>query len=91
MAISPRPDLTDDPLAGFFLAPEAPLQRQYEALRAYFVEGLPSREPAARFGYTPGSFRDLVPSPPSAPAPGAPAGCRAEDSHSLNSAKSVTS
>ena len=33
--------------------------RQYEALRAYFVEGLPSHEAAGRFGYTPGSFRIL--------------------------------
>lgn len=34
-------------------------QRQYEALRAYFLEGLPSAEAAVRFGYTPGSFRIL--------------------------------
>lgn len=45
--------------ARFFLAPEGPLQRQYEAFRAYFVEGLPSQEVARRFGYTPGSFRVL--------------------------------
>lgn len=31
----------------------------YEALRAYFVEGLPSEEAARRFGYTPGSFQVL--------------------------------
>ena len=59
MAISPRYGLTDDPQARFFLAPESPLQRQYEALRAYFVERLPSHEVARRFGYTPGSFRVL--------------------------------
>src|SRR5947209_720732 len=59
MAISPRSDLTDDPLARFFLAPESPLQRQYEALRAYFVEKLPSHQVARRFGYSPGSFRVL--------------------------------
>src|SRR3954471_7180421 len=59
MAISTRSDLTDDPLAGFFLAPESPLQRQYEALRAYFVERLPSHQVARRFGYAPGSFRVL--------------------------------
>jgi hypothetical protein len=46
-------------MAGFFLAPDSPLQRQYEALRAYFVEGLPSHQVARRFGYTPGSFRVL--------------------------------
>jgi len=59
MAISPRSGLTDDPQARFFLAPESPLQRQYEALRAYFVERLPSHRVARRFGYTPGSFRVL--------------------------------
>ncbi len=32
--------------AQFFLQPLKPLQRQYEALRAYFVEGLPSAEVA---------------------------------------------
>jgi len=31
----------------------------YEALRAYFVEGLSSEEAARRFGYTPGSFQVL--------------------------------
>ncbi|HTU02298.1 MAG TPA: hypothetical protein VMG58_10800 [Candidatus Sulfotelmatobacter sp.] len=45
--------------ARFFLAPEHPRQRQYEALRAYFAEGCPSAEAARRFGYTPGSFRVL--------------------------------
>jgi hypothetical protein len=59
MAISPPLGLTDDPQAQFFLAPESPLQRQYEALRAYFVERLPSHRVARRFGYTPGSFRVL--------------------------------
>jgi hypothetical protein len=43
-----------------FLQPANPTHRQYEALRAYFVEGLPSAEAAARFGYSPGSFRVLV-------------------------------
>lgn len=42
-----------------FLEPTDPPHRQYEALRAYFVEGLPSQEVAKRFGYTPGSFRVL--------------------------------
>jgi hypothetical protein len=35
-------------------------QRQYEALRAYIVEGCPGPEVAERFGYTYGSFRVLV-------------------------------
>ena len=59
MPTSPQNGLTNDPLARFFLAPETPLQRQYEALRAYFVEQRPSHEVARSFGYTPGSFRVL--------------------------------
>ena len=57
MFISSESKLT---FSRFFLQPANTLHRQYEALRAYFVEGLPSREAAARFGYTPGSFRGLV-------------------------------
>ncbi len=59
MALSHRNALTDDPEARFFLGPETPQHRQYEALRAYFVEKLPSHEVADRFGYTPGAFRVL--------------------------------
>lgn len=44
----------------YFLQPANSTHRRYEALRAYFVEGLPSAEAAARFGYMPGSFRMLV-------------------------------
>src|SRR5258707_6176090 len=43
-----------------FLHPSNSTHRQYEALRAFFVDGLPSAQAAARFGYTPGSFRVLV-------------------------------
>ena len=50
-------ELTD--MARFFLEPSSPIHRQYEALRAYFVDRLPSAEAARRFGYTPGSFRVL--------------------------------
>jgi hypothetical protein len=42
-----------------FLEPANATHRQYEALRAYFVEGLSSDEAAKCFGYTPGSFRVL--------------------------------
>jgi hypothetical protein len=59
MTISPPDDLTYAAAATFFLAAESPRQRQYEALRAYFVEGLPSREVARRFRYTAGAFRTL--------------------------------
>ena len=43
----------------FFLEPHHPKQRQYEALRRYFVDGCSSKEVAAEFGYTEGSFRVL--------------------------------
>jgi hypothetical protein len=43
----------------FFTEPAHPRQRQYEALRAFFVEKVPSAEAARRFGYQPGSFRIL--------------------------------
>ena len=51
--------LTTTPEARYFLAPEGPRQRQYQALRAYFIEHLPSAEVARRFGYAPGAFRAL--------------------------------
>jgi len=43
----------------FFREPTTPRQRQYEALRAYFIDEVPSAEAARRFGYTPGAFRVL--------------------------------
>jgi hypothetical protein len=51
--------LTQSPDAGFFLAPEKPFHRQYEALRAFFIDGQPSQDVAHRFGYPPGAFRVL--------------------------------
>ncbi len=50
--------LTD--LSHAFLDPTNATHRQYEALRACFVEEIPSAEVARSFGYTPGSFRVLV-------------------------------
>jgi transposase len=46
--------------AKVFLEPTNTTHRQYEALRAFFVEGLPGKEVANRFGYTEGSFRVLA-------------------------------
>jgi transposase len=43
-----------------FLSPSNTAHRQYEALRAYYVEGLPAAEAAKRFGYTIGSFHQLA-------------------------------
>lgn len=48
------------PLVEHFLRPANATHRQYEALRAYFVEGLPGPEVAKRFGYTYASFRTLA-------------------------------
>lgn len=47
------------PEAAYFYHPLTPAQRQYEALRAYFVEGLPAAVVAERFGYTPTTLRSL--------------------------------
>lgn len=46
-------------MARRFLVPTNSTHRQYEALRAYFVEGRPSAEVAHQFGYSPGAFRVL--------------------------------
>src|ERR1035437_2313653 len=40
----------------FFLDPQTPKQRQYEALRAYFVDGRPSHDVARDFGYSVSAF-----------------------------------
>ena len=58
MFTSEPKELTD--LSCLFLEPTNATHRQYEALRAFFVDRLPSAEAAHRFGYTPGSFRVLV-------------------------------
>lgn len=58
MFTSKAKKLTD--LSQVFLDPTNATHRQYEALRAFFVDGLPSAEVARSFGYTPGSFRVLV-------------------------------
>ena len=42
-----------------FLEPTNATHRQYEALRGFFVEKLPSAQAAEKFGYSPGSFRIL--------------------------------
>jgi hypothetical protein len=43
----------------FFAEPSTTRQRQYEALRAFYLEHLPSAEVARRFGYSVGAFRQL--------------------------------
>ena len=59
MAINTRNKITASPDARFFLAPESAHHRQYEALRAFFVEQLPGPQAARRFGYSPNAFRVL--------------------------------
>jgi hypothetical protein len=57
MVLGVPKDITE--VRRFFAEPSHPRQRQYEALRAFFVEDRPSHEVARAFGYTPGSFRVL--------------------------------
>jgi hypothetical protein len=52
--------MDDTPCRRFFREPSGPLQRQYEALRAVFLDGLSQKEAAERFGYSYGAFRQLV-------------------------------
>jgi len=59
VAISTRNQITQSPETDFFLSPENAAHRQYEALRCYFVENVPSQEAARRFNYSPGAFRVL--------------------------------
>ena len=52
------PVVLTDPRS-FFLEPKHPKQRQYEALRSFYVDDRPSQEVARAFGYSPGAFRVL--------------------------------
>ena len=47
-------------MKSFFIEPNNAVQRQYEALRAHFVDGLSQAEAAKKFGYTPGSYRVML-------------------------------
>jgi transposase len=48
------------PGAEYFTAPRHPNQRRYEALRAYFTEGLTVEQAGARAGYTRSSMASLL-------------------------------
>jgi hypothetical protein len=52
--------MDDKTFRDFFLQPASPRQRQYEALRAVFLDGLSQQEAASRFGYDYDGFRQLV-------------------------------
>ena len=49
-----------DDLKVFFLDPQTPAQRQYEALRAYVMEGLSAQQAAERYGFTENSLYALA-------------------------------
>lgn len=56
-------DVSEERLASakrIFLQPRNATHRQYEALRAYFVEECSAAEVAERFGYTPGTVRVMA-------------------------------
>lgn len=59
MPISTSNQLTEDDPVRFFSTPQHPLHRQYEALRAFFLDHQPSSAVARRFRYSPASFRVL--------------------------------
>jgi hypothetical protein len=44
----------------FFREPDQPLQRHYEALRAFFLERRPLPDIARQFGFAHGTLRNLV-------------------------------
>jgi hypothetical protein len=52
--------MNDQPCRSFFLEPQASFHRRYEALRAFFVEGHPPAEIAARYGYKPAAFNVMI-------------------------------
>jgi hypothetical protein len=52
--------IDDTGCRGFFLAPVATYHRQYEALRAFFIEGRRLQDIAQQFGYRETSLRSMV-------------------------------
>jgi hypothetical protein len=52
--------MDDTGCRGFFLAPVATYHRQYEALRAFFIEGRRLQDIARQFGYRETSLRSMV-------------------------------
>ena len=52
--------MDDQTCRDFFLEPRSTFHRRYEALRAFFIEGRPPTEVAARFGYKPAALNVLI-------------------------------
>jgi transposase len=46
--------------ADYFIHPAGPSQRRYEALRAYFVDGMPASQVADQFGYSTASVHQMA-------------------------------
>ena len=44
----------------FFLNPKTPQQRQYDALRDYYLNSLSQKETAKKYGYSTSSFQTIV-------------------------------
>jgi hypothetical protein len=59
MTITTNDHLSASEATQFFSAPDAIRQRQYEALRAYFLENRSAADTAARFGYSTAALRSL--------------------------------
>ncbi|MEK6233846.1 MAG: hypothetical protein N2C14_03955 [Planctomycetales bacterium] len=52
--------IDDTSVLRFFIEPSTPAQRQYEALRAFFMERTSQQDIADRFGYTINTVRNMV-------------------------------
>ena len=52
--------MDDEPCRQFFREPQQTLQRRYEALRSFFLEGRPIGETAAKFGYRISALRTMI-------------------------------
>jgi hypothetical protein len=52
--------MDDQDCRRFFLDPQQPLHRRYEAFRAILLEGRPLDQVADRFGYRPAALKSLV-------------------------------
>jgi hypothetical protein len=52
--------MTDQEARDFFLHPKTAAQRQYDALRDYYLNSLSQNETAEKYGYTTTSFQTIV-------------------------------
>jgi hypothetical protein len=43
----------------YFMTPQSPEQKKYDALRAYYLDGMPASEVVAKFGYSPTYFKKI--------------------------------